>query len=123
MGVAPLAIYLAQSGFSVTGEDDALSDEMRALLGRERVAVGPMPAGGWPLVVYAHGTGGDARSFISDGTGRALAMQGLAVFGFDQIFNGDRAVGGAALAEEQFFNFANPKAARGNAIQARYSAM
>ena len=44
MGVAPLAIYLAQSGFTVSGEDDALTGTMRALLERERVAVGPIPA-------------------------------------------------------------------------------
>ena len=44
MGVAPLAVYLAAAGFSVTGEDDALTAEVRALLARERVVVGPMPA-------------------------------------------------------------------------------
>ena len=44
MGVAPLAIYLAQSGFTVTGEDDALTGPVRDLLGRERVVVGPIPA-------------------------------------------------------------------------------
>ena len=44
MGVAPLAVYLAQSGFTVTGEDDALGAEVRALLARERVTVGPLPA-------------------------------------------------------------------------------
>lgn len=39
MGVAPLAIYLAQLGFAVTGEDDAMTDEMRTLLAREGVRV------------------------------------------------------------------------------------
>jgi UDP-N-acetylmuramate-alanine ligase len=34
MGMAPLAIYLAQLGFAVSGEDDALTDEVRALLTR-----------------------------------------------------------------------------------------
>ena len=52
MGVAPLAIYLAQSGFSVTGEDDALDPAMAALLERERVGVGPLPAD-CDLVVYS----------------------------------------------------------------------
>ena len=52
MGVAPLAIYLAQAGFTVTGEDDALTDDMRTLLARERVAVGPLPAE-CDLVVYS----------------------------------------------------------------------
>ncbi|MGD1031302.1 MAG: UDP-N-acetylmuramate dehydrogenase [Opitutaceae bacterium] len=43
-GVAPLAIYLSESGCAVSGEDDALSEEVGALLGRARVAVGPLPA-------------------------------------------------------------------------------
>ncbi|HSY54321.1 MAG TPA: UDP-N-acetylmuramate dehydrogenase [Opitutaceae bacterium] len=55
MGVGPLAIYLAQLGFDVTGEDDALVEPMRALLVRERVTVvpsGAVPAG-CELVVYS----------------------------------------------------------------------
>ncbi len=44
MGLGPLAIYLAQLGFSVTGEDDALTDDMRALLTRERVGIAAIPA-------------------------------------------------------------------------------
>lgn len=43
MGVAPLAIYLRQLGFEVSGEDDAMPDEVRALLARERVTIGPLP--------------------------------------------------------------------------------
>jgi UDP-N-acetylmuramate--L-alanine ligase/UDP-N-acetylenolpyruvoylglucosamine reductase len=44
MGVAPLAIYLSEGGCTVSGEDDALPDEVGALLERARVAVGPLPA-------------------------------------------------------------------------------
>jgi UDP-N-acetylmuramate--alanine ligase len=55
MGVGPLAVYLAQLGFEVTGEDDALVEPMRALLAREQVTV--VPAGAVPagcaLVVYS----------------------------------------------------------------------
>jgi len=44
MGLAPLAIYLAQTGFSVTGEDDSPPDgELASLLARERVVLGPLP--------------------------------------------------------------------------------
>ena len=32
MGVGPLAIYLAQRGFKVSGEDDAMTDAMREQL-------------------------------------------------------------------------------------------
>ncbi|RFC41964.1 MAG: UDP-N-acetylmuramate--alanine ligase, partial [Verrucomicrobia bacterium] len=52
MGVAPLAIYLAQAGFSVTGEDDALTGDVRTLLARESVAIGPLPVD-CELVVYS----------------------------------------------------------------------
>jgi UDP-N-acetylmuramate--alanine ligase len=44
MGVAPLAIYLARLGWDVSGEDDALSAEVGALLAGAGVAVGPLPA-------------------------------------------------------------------------------
>lgn len=78
---------------------------------------GAMPPGGWPIVIYAHGTGGSAASFISDGTARSLAAQGLACLGFDQLFNGARTIRGGSP-ESQFFNFANPFAARSNNRQA-----
>jgi UDP-N-acetylglucosamine transferase subunit ALG13 len=42
MGVAPLAIYLARSGWMVSGEDDALTPEVSSRLGkRRRLVVGP----------------------------------------------------------------------------------
>ena len=50
----------------------------------------PAPAGGYPIVLYSHGTGGDYRSFISDGTAQALAQKCLASMGIDQIFHGTR---------------------------------
>lgn len=43
MGLGPLAIYLAQLGFEVSGEDDALTEEMQALLTRERVELETIP--------------------------------------------------------------------------------
>ena len=43
MGVAPLAIHLARAGFAVSGEDDALTDEVRTLLDQAGVAIGALP--------------------------------------------------------------------------------
>lgn len=43
MGMAPLAIYLARSGWTITGEDDALSVEVSSLLGGAGVEIGPLP--------------------------------------------------------------------------------
>jgi UDP-N-acetylenolpyruvoylglucosamine reductase len=59
MGLAPLAAYLAQTGFQVTGEDDApLDREVAALLERERVGVGPLPAG-CELLVHSSAVSAD----------------------------------------------------------------
>ncbi len=55
MGVGPLAVYLAQVGFVVSGEDDALAGPMRAMLEREGVEITPageVPAG-CELVAYS----------------------------------------------------------------------
>ncbi len=79
------------------------------------VPPGPTPATGWPICIYAHGTGGDYRSFIEDGTATRLAQQGIVVISTDQVLHGPRNPGGDA--ELDFFNFGNPYAARDNALQ------
>ncbi len=79
----------------------------------------PMPASGYPIVLYSHGTGGDYRSFIEDGTAAALTEKCLAAMGIDQIFHGTRP-GAPALGDPQaettiqllFFNLDNILAAR-----------
>jgi hypothetical protein len=84
----------------------------------------PMPTKGYPIVLYAHGTGGDYTSFDGDGTGGALAAQCVASMAIDQIFHGVRP--GAPPAgpnqevqeELEFFNTDNPIAARTNPRQA-----
>jgi predicted esterase len=77
------------------------------------------PATGYPIVLYAHGTGGDYRSFIDDGTAQALTSRCLAAMGVDQIFHGARP-GAPAENDPQrettiellFFNLDNILAAR-----------
>ena len=81
------------------------------------VPTSEMPAEGYPLVIYGHGTGGSARSAISGGAARALAAEGIATLGFDQAFHGSREVDGD-LTEVLTFNVANPDAFRHNALQA-----
>ncbi len=85
----------------------------------------PAPADGYPIVLYAHGTGGDYRSFVGDGTARALAQKCLASMGIDQVLHGTRP--GAppeddpnhdSKIELYFFNFENPIAARTHNRQA-----
>ena len=79
----------------------------------------PMPAAGYPITLYSHGTGGDYRSFIGDGTARALAQKCVASMGIDQIFHGTRP-GAPPESDPQketttqllFFNLDNARAAR-----------
>src|SRR5207244_1553734 len=47
-----------------------------------------MPASGYPMVLYAHGTGGDYRSFISEGLAERLAAVGIAMISIDQVLHG-----------------------------------
>ena len=64
MGVGPLAIYLAQIGFTVSGEDDALSSTMREQLARERIAIGPLPVDA-ELVVYSSAIAKTHPAYVS----------------------------------------------------------
>jgi hypothetical protein len=98
----------------------------------------PMPATGWPLVIYGHGTGGNYRSHVLGGVaGMLSSLQtedgtelGFAVLGIDAVAHGPRrhpdtwdpamlAVDPAAYdADVLFFNVLNPRAARDNPLQA-----
>ncbi len=81
----------------------------------------PMPAGGYPIVLYAHGTGGDYLSYTKDGSGSSLAKKCIATMGVDQIFHGKRPGaplnGNESTIQLLFFNFENPIAARTNPRQ------
>jgi hypothetical protein len=83
-----------------------------------------MPAGGWPLAIYAHATGGSFRSHVVDGVAKRFATAdgsaaSIAVLGFDQVSHGTRrGAGSMARPEALWFATANPRALRGNALQA-----
>lgn len=89
------------------------------------VPKGTPPAGGWPIAIYAHGTGGSFRSHILDGSARILskidlgggATAGFAVVGIDQVQHGPRRGDSKLSPDDLFFNFVNPAAARFNAQQ------
>ncbi|MFZ5439989.1 MAG: hypothetical protein ACOZQL_08260 [Myxococcota bacterium] len=91
------------------------------------VPKGPPPMGGWPVVLYAHGTGGSFRSHAGDGAGAGLASLSLdggvevkaAVLGFDQVGHGPRrgAAGQTTSPDDIVFNFANPASGRGTMAQ------
>jgi len=104
-------------GFEFDASGDPILDHevsVRFALSVPRV---PAPAGGWPLVLYAHGTGGDFRSFVDDRTAEAMAARGMAAMGIDQVLHGERE--GAGFGEGSlFFNYGNPLAGRDNNRQA-----
>jgi hypothetical protein len=83
------------------------------------VPKGNPPASGFPLVVYAHGTGGSFRDHVSPSVAGALstATPAFAVLGIDQVTHGPRRGASMQSPNELFFNFLNPKAARGNPLQ------
>lgn len=92
----------------------------------------PPPAAGYPIVLYAHGTGGNYRSIVDEGNsvGQAVADQCLASIGVNQIFSGDRP-GAPPLTDPNldgdedllFFNLNNPTAARTNGRQGAVDVM
>jgi len=103
------------SGEIKVGADGvAISQRTETLRFALSIPAGNVPANGWPLVIYSHGTGGDYMSFVG-GTANSLAKEGLAVISMDQVLHGPRNPGGNP--ELDFFNFANPYAARDNAAQ------
>ena len=105
----------APSGQIVVAGDTAVVQRMEPMRFGLSVPAGAVPATGFPIAIYAHGTGGDHLSFFDDGTAASLAAQGIAVISTDQVLHGPRNPGG----DEQisFFNFANPYAMRDNALQ------
>jgi hypothetical protein len=86
----------------------------------------PMPASGYPIALYGHGTGGTYRSIVDEGNsfGNLLAQHCLASIGINQIFSGNRP-GSPGTSDPNyesdedllFFNLGNPLAARTNGQQ------
>lgn len=86
---------------------------------------GQMPPDGWPVVIFAPGTGGSFRSFINNGTAAALAevkdsagatLSRFAVVSIDPSMHGPRR-GNDDDPDQLFFNLLNPKSARDNVYQ------
>lgn len=84
----------------------------------------PMPPSGWPVALYAHGTGGDFQTFIREGVDLRAAhieMDGgvlarMAVISIDQVLHGPRDPTQSPV-DLTFFNLKNLAAARDNPRQ------
>ncbi|HTM19005.1 MAG TPA: hypothetical protein VL172_00800 [Kofleriaceae bacterium] len=92
----------------VDAAGDPIVQRTEALRFAVTIPTGTMPADGWPVVVYAHGTGGDYLSFVDDGTALRMARQDLAVISMDQPLHGTR--GEQVPDEDLVFNYKNPVA-------------
>lgn len=76
-----------------------------------------MPHNGFPVCLYAHGTGGDYLTFTRSGVADILAKKQIAVIGIDNAMNGSR-IPEDKSPELLFFNIFNIKAGRDNNRQA-----
>jgi hypothetical protein len=73
-----------------------------------------MPAEGWPVVLYGHGTGGDHRTLLGEeDEADVLARRGIAVFGVAQPLHAERGTPDTSM-ELDTFNFNNITSARCN---------
>ncbi len=89
------------------------------------VPAGGAPAGGWPVVIYAHGTGGSERTILGNDLAQRMAAMGVATLSMEQVQHGDRrappgeeAAANAPDPEMLFYNYLNPRATRDNNHQA-----
>lgn len=127
-GRVPFSVSGGDLRFDASGRAElAGTFDARVALVVPRADRCPMPASGYPIVLYAHGTGGDFSSVHREASsvGERLADRCIASAGTDQIFHGTRpgapaldAPGRASEIELLFFNVGNPYAVRTNTRQA-----
>ena len=120
-GLLPFSNIEDGGGFQfIDGEPAVVDDfDLRFSLSVPAENSCEMPADGYPIVLYAHGTGGSWRSYVSSGYPKPLADRCIAMMGVDQIFHGTRpgAPDDKQAKQVAFFNFENPVAARTNGRQ------
>jgi hypothetical protein len=113
-GSKPFAV--SGGGFRFDEAGDPIVAEWETL----RLAVSvpldaPMPASGYPVVLYGHGTGGDYDGFASGSSAfrpaAVFAANGIVGIGFDQPLHGTRGTANTNV-ELHSFNYLNPESAR-----------
>lgn len=119
-GTLPFTAFGDGGGFRFENGEPVVADSFSARFSLAVPNKGscPMPEAGYPIVLYAHGTGGNWRSYVRSGYATFLARKCLATMGVDQIFHGLR----PGVSEDSnvgllFFNFRNIVAARTNGRQ------
>jgi acetyl esterase/lipase len=111
-----------EDGGNIELDDDGLPvvQSRREVCFAMSVPSDPPPDGGYPVIVYAHGTGG-----VFNGTmGSAGIAQDMAtadtpavIIGIDLPQHGERRGDSTESPEGLFYNFLNPRAARDNVLQ------
>jgi dienelactone hydrolase len=84
------------------------------------IPAAPAPAGGYPVLVYAHGTGGVFNGEMdSGGFAQTLATGSVpaVLVAIDMPQHGERKGDSEEEPEGLFYNFLNPRAARDNVLQ------
>ena len=120
--------YRMSGGDIVLGPDGLpMVQRMETLRVAMTIPEGPMPQAGWPVVIYAHGTGGSYVDFVDDGSAREAAkvtnadgsVTQLAMISIDQVLHGTRAPTLVTDSDHDlaFFNVFNIRAARANPKQ------
>jgi dienelactone hydrolase len=82
------------------------------------VPKGAAPAGGWPVVIYSHGTGGSYQSVIENGLAEEYARASLATLGYDGALHANRRGGSERSPDDLVYNFVNARGARDTTLQA-----
>jgi len=82
-----------------------------------------VPEAGWPVLIVAHGTGGNFKGHVGDigPAVNSIAIDGETInfvtIGWDQVLHGSRRGGSERHPNELVFNYENPAAAQGNFLQ------
>jgi hypothetical protein len=120
-GTEPYATPTDGGDIALAADGTPQMQRMESVCMALTVPKGTMPTGGWPLLVYAHGTGGSFRSHIGEGVAKRLSLLAgklpAAVLGIDQVEHGTRRGSSTDTPDNLFFNYTNPLAARGNPLQ------
>ena len=105
-------------GFELQGGEAQFASDQEPMVLAIKLPDESPPPGGWPVVIYQHGTGGNFRSFLN-GSGsfaRSLADLGIAMIGINQPLHGERG-GPSTNVEWHTFNPVNLEASAANLRQ------
>jgi predicted esterase len=126
--------FLEQDGGDVIIQGDtAVVQATETVCAAMTIPLGDMPENGWPVVMYGHGTGGSFTSMIRDisgrlanvalpaneanPAGRTARFVGISIDGVQHGARRGTSLRSSLSPENLFYNFLNPRAARGNVEQ------